>query len=65
MTDPIVDPGSSTPFKPGVVRYMAPELLDPSQFNLLNSDPTRESDIYSLALTTYEVCSPHTGRSPR
>jgi serine/threonine protein kinase len=39
---------------------MAPELLDPPQFNLLNSNPTRESDIYSLAVTAYEVRSSHT-----
>jgi serine/threonine protein kinase len=42
--------------KPGVVRYMAPELLSPSKFNLTNSNPTKESDIYSLVVTTYEVC---------
>jgi serine/threonine protein kinase len=42
--------------KPGVVHYTAPELLSPSQFNLMDSSPTKESDIYSLAVTTYEVC---------
>jgi serine/threonine protein kinase len=35
---------------------MAPELLNPSQFDLANSIPTKESDIYSLAVTAYEVC---------
>ena len=58
ITDPtVVEPGSTTTSKPGVVRYMAPELLNPSQFALANSNPSKESDIYSLAMTAYEVCS--------
>ena len=55
-----MEPGSTTTSKPGVVRYTAPELLNPSQFGLLNSNPTKESDIYSFAVTTYEVCLIHT-----
>ena len=59
ITDPtVVEPGSTTTSKPGVVRYMAPELLNPTQFHLQNSSPTRESDVYSLAMTAYEVGSP-------
>ena len=38
---------------------MAPELLNPSQFSLTNSNPSKESDIYSLAMTAYEVSSLH------
>jgi len=38
---------------------MAPELLNPSQFSLSNSNPSKESDIYSLAMTAYEVTSSH------
>lgn len=61
ITDPsVVEPGSTTTSKPGVVRYMAPELLNPTQFNLANKNPTKESDVYSFALTTYEVGSPRT-----
>ena len=41
--------------KPGAERYMAPELLNPGQFGLANSKRTKESDIYSLAMTTYQV----------
>ena len=37
----------------GTVRYMPPELLNPTQFH-----PTKESDVYSLAMTAYEVGSP-------
>jgi len=38
---------------------MAPELLNPPQFSLSNSNPSKESDIYSLAMTAYEVRSLH------
>jgi len=55
-----VEPGSTTTSKPGVVRYMAPELLNPPQFSLPNSNPSKESDIYSLAMTAYEVRSSNT-----
>ena len=44
---------------PGAVRYMAPELLNPSQFDLANSNPSKESDVYSLAMTAYEVRLSH------
>ena len=61
ITDPtVVEPGSTTTSKPGVVRYMAPELLNPTQFHLQNSNPTKESDVYSLAMTAYEVDPPYT-----
>ena len=43
---------------------MAPELLNPSQFSLANGNPSTESDIYSLAMTAYEVPSSHTGTRP-
>jgi len=44
---------------PGVVRYMAPELFNPALFSLPNSDSSKESDVYSLAMTAYEVRSFH------
>lgn len=56
ITDPaVVEPSNTTVSKPGVVRYMAPELLNPSQFNLNNGSPSKASDVYSLAMTAYEV----------
>ncbi|KAF9645572.1 kinase-like protein [Thelephora ganbajun] len=56
ITDPtVVDPGSTTRSKPGAVRYMAPELLNPLQFNFSDSNPSKESDIYSLTMTAYET----------
>jgi len=39
------------------IRYMAPELLEPATATLMRSDPPRESDVYSLAMTAYEVLS--------
>ena len=40
---------------------MAPELLNPS---LANSNPSKESDIYSLAMTAYEVGSSYAAHYP-
>ena len=46
-----------TTSKPGLTRYMAPELLNPPQFDLTHSDPSKDSDVYSFAMTAYEVHS--------
>ena len=46
INDPaVVEQGSAITPTPGVVRYMAPELLNPSQFG----GSSKESDVYSLA----------------
>jgi len=55
----IVDPGSLIKPSLGVVRYTAPEVLVPSKFGLANSIPSKGSDVYSLAMTAYEVRSSH------
>ena len=47
------------------VGYIAPELLNPRQFNLQNSNPTKESDVYSLAMTAYEARPFRTARDNR
>ena len=58
ITDPtVVERSSATTSKPGVTRYMAPELLNPQEFGLTHSNPSKESDIYSFGMTTYEVFS--------
>ena len=44
---------------------MAPELLNPLQFDLANSNPSKESDIYSFAMTAFEVRSPHAAHGYR
>jgi len=40
---------------------MSPELLDPDQFDLKDSRPTKQSDCYALGMVIYEVLS---GQSP-
>ena len=40
------------------IRYMAPELLNPSDFGLVDSSSTKESDIYTFGLVTYQVSTP-------
>jgi len=44
---------------------MAPELLNPTQFNLPNSNPSKESDVYSLVMTAYEVRFRHASHDRR
>lgn len=62
ISDPsTVDPGSTTSPSVGTVRYMAPELLNPSGFGLKNSNPTKKSDIYAFGIVTYQVL---TGEQP-
>lgn len=67
ITDPtVVEPRCTTGSRsPGLVRYMAPELLNPSQFNLANGNPSKESDIYSFAMTAFEVRLPHAAHGCR
>jgi serine/threonine protein kinase len=50
---------SMTTSKPSVVRYMAPELLDPVKASFTRSNPPKESDIFSLGMTAYQVFFPH------
>ena len=45
----------------GTTRWMSPELLDPDQFGLEDSKPTKESDCYALGMVVYEVLS---GQAP-
>ena len=39
----------------GSIRWTAPELLDPEEFDMESSRPTRRSDIYSFACLCVEV----------
>ena len=57
MIDPIDESAASELYSSDRVRYTAPELLSPSQFHLPNSNPTKESDVYSFAMTAYQACS--------
>lgn len=53
-----MDPGdtgnTTSPFV-GTVRYMAPELLNPSGFGLKNSNTTKKSDMYAFGVAAYQV----------
>jgi len=44
--------GDNTP------RWCAPELLDPERYGLKRGGPTKESDIYSMGMTIYQVSLP-------
>ena len=58
--DDIVDlvrPASPTFVDERCARYTAPELFKPLQFGLPNLILSKESDVYSFAMTTYEVRS--------
>jgi len=37
------------------IPFMAPELFVPSKFGLDNCTPTKEADIYAMAMTIYQV----------
>ena len=56
ISDPnTVDPSGTTSPSVGTVRYMAPELQDPTGFDQMNSNPTKKSDIYAFGMVTYQV----------
>ena len=39
----------------GTTPFMSPELLVPSRFGQEKSTPTKEADIYAMAMTIYQV----------
>lgn len=41
----------------GTTRWMSPERLDPTQFSVKDSGPTKESDCYALGMVVLEVLS--------
>ena len=45
----------------GTLRWMSPELLDPTYFNS-KGHPTRESDCYALGMVIYEVSQLYSSR---
>jgi len=46
----------SADFEGGTKAFMSPELLVPSKFDLQDSIPTSEADIYAFGLVTFQVC---------
>ena len=57
VSDPAYFTVSSSAPAGGTMRWMSPELLDPEQFGLDDSRPTKESDCYALGMVIYEVLS--------
>lgn len=39
----------------GTTRWMSPELMNPEQFDLVNANPTRASDVYAIGMVVLEV----------
>jgi serine/threonine protein kinase len=54
-TDPSIGSERIISFKPDAQRYMAPELLNISEYDPKNCNPSEANDIYSLAMTAFEV----------
>jgi serine/threonine protein kinase len=50
---------SSTGTHGGTARWMGPELIDPPQFGLKRSRPTKASDCYAFGMVIYETISGH------
>lgn len=61
VSDPTNPTASSSSAKGGTTRWMSPELLDPDQFGIKDSRPTKESDSYALGMVILEVLS---GQAP-
>jgi len=51
----------SLPGGAGALNWCPPELLDPERFGSKRAGPTKKADIYSMAMTFYEVL---TGKAP-
>jgi len=52
---------ATSTFQKGVSPYTAPEQVDSAKFKRVTSSPTKKTDIYSFAMTAYEVL---TGNRP-
>ena len=46
---------SSSEAGEGAAPFMAPELLVPSKLGLDKCTPTKEADVYAMAMVTYQV----------
>jgi len=61
VSDPTNYTASSSVAACGTTRWMSPELLDPDQFDLKDSRPTKQSDCYALGMVILEVLN---GQAP-
>jgi len=55
----VLDPGQpiscSAQLEGGTMTFMSPELLVPSAFDLTDSVPTPEADVYAFGLVVFQV----------
>ncbi|KAF9642010.1 kinase-like protein [Thelephora ganbajun] len=54
VLDPAYPTTLSSSVSAGTTRWSSPERLDPNQFGLKDSRPTKESDCYALGMTIFE-----------
>lgn len=60
MTDPLVaESCHTTACRSGVVRYMAPEQVNPGLFGSEARNPQKAIDVHSFAMIAYEVRLPY------
>ena len=57
ISDPLYPTTSNTPAAAGTTRWMSPERLNPVQFGVTDSRPTKDSDCYALGMVILEVLS--------
>jgi len=60
LTAIIEDASIDGPISYGMVRWMAPEILDPDKYGYTKQSsrrlPSKSTDIYALGMTILEVC---------
>lgn len=64
VIDTSIMAGTSTNIGAGSLRWMAPELIQPSQFGLKIAMPNAESDVYALGCVYLEVRNLYLRNSP-
>jgi serine/threonine protein kinase len=56
LTEVYLDAGIQDPFSDGQsLRWKAPEMMNPWGSHLSNSRPSKQGDVYALAMVTWEV----------
>ena len=57
ISDPVYPTTSNVSAAAGTTRWMSPECLNPVQFGIMDSRPTKDSDCYALGMVILEVLS--------
>ena len=56
VLNPVQPISCSAQLEGGMMKFMSPELLVPSKFDIKDSVPTPEADIYAFGLVIFQVC---------